>query len=78
MSAFAGKYPQLFGPLAAAIVLFGFWLGMLASLRSKSQTYDEGAHAAAGYSYWRFNDYRLDGTASSIPFGEEPTNSIFL
>jgi 4-amino-4-deoxy-L-arabinose transferase-like glycosyltransferase len=67
MSAFAGKYPQLFGPLAAALVLFGFWLAMLASLRSKSQTYDEGAHAAAGYSYWRFNDYRLDPENGNLP-----------
>src|SRR5438093_11832642 len=67
MSAFAAKYPQLFGPLAAALVLFGFWFAMLASLRSKSQTYDEGAHAAAGYTYWRFNDYRLDPENGNLP-----------
>jgi hypothetical protein len=33
---------------------------MLASLRHASQTQDEGIHAAAGYSYLRFNDYRFD------------------
>ena len=67
MSAFSGKYPQLFGPLAAALVLLGFWFSMLASLRSKSQTYDEGANAAAGCSYWRFNDYRLDPENGNLP-----------
>jgi len=67
MSAFASKYPQLFGPLAAALVLFVFWFAMLASLRSKSQTYDEGPHAAAGYSYWRFSDYRLDPENGNLP-----------
>lgn len=67
MSTFAPRYPQLFGPLAAALVLFVFWFAMLASLRSKSQTYDEGAHAAAGYSYWRFNDYRLDPENGNLP-----------
>ena len=67
MSAFAGKYPRLFGPLAAGLVLFGFWFAMLASLQTKSQTYDEGAHAAAGYTYWRFNDYRLDPENGNLP-----------
>src|SRR5215472_8554130 len=33
---------------------------MMASLRHTSQTADEGIHAAAGYTYWRFNDYRFD------------------
>src|SRR5207244_6711191 len=67
MSAFSGKYPQLFGPLAAALVLLGFWFSRLAILRGKSQTYDEGAHAAAGCSYWRFNDYRLDPENGNLP-----------
>ncbi len=67
MSAFAGKYPQLFGPVAAGLLLLGFWVGMLASLRSKSPTYDEPTHAVAGYSYWRFNDYRLDPENGNLP-----------
>jgi hypothetical protein len=50
----------LIGRAFAAAVLFLFWVLMVASLRNKSLTYDEGVNVAAGYSYWHFNDYRLD------------------
>jgi len=43
---------------AAGFILAAFWLLMLASLREKSVTTDEIVHVTAGYSYWRFNDYR--------------------
>jgi hypothetical protein len=47
-------------PVVGAALLIFFWLFMMASLRHTSQTADEGIHAVAGYTYWRFNDYRLD------------------
>jgi len=48
-----------------------FWGGVLAllalmgalqalSVRQESQTFDEGAHLAAGYSYWKTGDFRLN------------------
>ncbi len=46
--------------LVGSALLVFFWLFMLASLRNTSQTSDEGIHAAAGYAYWCFNDYRFD------------------
>jgi hypothetical protein len=54
------KSSRLLEPLAATLLLLVFWVGMLASLRNTSQTCDEGVHVAAGYTYWRFNDYRFD------------------
>lgn len=54
-------------PLAAAVVLAIFWFIMLSSVREKSLTADEAAHAAAGYSYWKFNDYRLDPENGNLP-----------
>jgi hypothetical protein len=49
----------------------GFWLltialllamgvAMVLSVRDDSQTYDEGFHITAGYSYWKTGDYRLN------------------
>ncbi|HTQ30504.1 MAG TPA: glycosyltransferase family 39 protein [Opitutaceae bacterium] len=58
---------RLCGPLAAAVLLAGFWFLMLASLREKSATADEIGHAAAGYSYWRLHDYRLDPENGVLP-----------
>jgi 4-amino-4-deoxy-L-arabinose transferase-like glycosyltransferase len=54
------KSSRLLEPLAAGVLLLAFWIGMLASLRNTSQTCDEGVHVSAGYTYWRFNDYRFD------------------
>ena len=58
---------RLTSPWAAAVLLAVFWLFMLASLREKSLTFDEIAHATAGYTYWRFNDYRLDPENGNLP-----------
>ena len=57
----------LTGPLAAAVVLAAFWAGLLASLREKSLAYDEIVHATAGYTYWKFNDYRLNPENGNLP-----------
>ena len=53
--------------LLAAAVLAGFWLVLQASLWEKSATYDETVHAAAGCSYWRWGDYRLNPEAGNLP-----------
>lgn len=61
------KDSRLLGPLAAAIVLIAFWIGILASLRGKSLTLDEGVHVAAGYAFWRYDDYRLNPENGNLP-----------
>lgn len=44
--------------LGAAVVVYA---GLaITSLRQKSATFDETAHLGAGYSYWRFGDFRLN------------------
>lgn len=55
------------GPLAAAIVLATFWGFMLSALREKSLTSDEIVHATAGYTYWKFGDYRLNPENGILP-----------
>ena len=47
-------------PVAAAVLVAAFYVLMLASAADKSLTADETRHASAGYTYWRFNDYRLN------------------
>ncbi|MES2692597.1 MAG: hypothetical protein V4773_03920 [Verrucomicrobiota bacterium] len=47
-------------PWVAALVLALFYLTLLASLRSKSATFDEPGHITGGYVYWKYNDYRID------------------
>ena len=51
----------------AALILLLFWAVMLASLRDKSLTFDEGVYAVAGASYWRLGDYRLNPEAGVLP-----------
>ena len=67
MPVLPSKHSHLFGWPAAAAVLIAFWVGMLASLAGTSQIYDEGGHATAGYSFWRYNDYRLDPENGNLP-----------
>src|SRR6202040_4007418 len=67
MSIFLQERSPLFHPIAAISLLIAFWFGMLASLRDASQTVDEGMHAIRGYSYWRFNDYRLNPANGNLP-----------
>ena len=57
----------LVSPLAAVVVLFVFWLTMMASLRDKAVSFDEPGFAAAGYSHWKYNDYRLDPPNGNLP-----------
>jgi hypothetical protein len=58
---------RLTGPVAAGVTLVLLWIVMLASLRNKSLTYDELGNVTSGYTYWRFNDYRLDPENGNLP-----------
>ncbi len=55
------------GYSAAAIVLAAHFLIAVASVREKSNTYDELGHITAGFSYWMYNDYRLDPENGNLP-----------
>ena len=62
-----GWWRHLASPVAAGAVLAAFWVFLQASLWEKSVTHDEIAHVTAGYSYWRFNDYRLQPENGNLP-----------
>jgi len=57
----------LTGRAGAAALLAGFWVLLAASLWHKSQTFDELGGVTAGYTYWRYNDYRLDPENGNLP-----------
>jgi hypothetical protein len=57
----------LTSPTAAGLILVAFWILLLASVREKGFAYDETVHAAAGASYWMFNDYRLNPENGNLP-----------
>lgn len=42
------------------LVLLGMFALQVTSIRGETQTVDEGAHLAAGYSYWKTGDFRLN------------------
>jgi len=52
---------------AAALGLVAFWILLQASGASKSATYDETVHAAAGRAYWGWGDYRLNPENGNLP-----------
>ena len=58
---------RLSSPVAAGLILFILWLVLIASLRDKSLTSDEPVHAAGGYSYWKFDDYRVNPENGNLP-----------
>jgi hypothetical protein len=58
--------PRWASPAAAAVLIAVFYVLMLASAADKSLTADETRHATAGYTYWRFNDYRLNPGNGSL------------
>ena len=57
----------LSGYPAAAAVLVACFLLAAASVREKSNTFDEIAHVTAGLSYWTENDYRLHPENGNLP-----------
>ncbi|MFA6286472.1 MAG: glycosyltransferase family 39 protein [Opitutaceae bacterium] len=50
----------------ATLLALHFWLGVSATFE-KSVTSDETAHLVGGYSYWKFNDYRLQPENGNLP-----------
>lgn len=54
-----GVLDRFFLPCAAALLVCMAAV-QVASIRQESQTYDEGTHLAAGLSYWRTGDYRMN------------------
>jgi hypothetical protein len=59
--------PSVVVTAAVAVLLaLHWWLGVSA-LFTKSATSDETAHLTGGYSYWRFNDYRLQPENGNLP-----------
>ena len=52
---------------AAVVVLAAHFLIAVASVREKSDTFDEPAHIMGGYSYWTRNDYRLQPDNGNLP-----------
>jgi hypothetical protein len=56
----------LFSALAALLLALYAWLGWSATLK-KGPAFDESAHLTAGYSYWKYNDYRLQPENGNLP-----------
>ncbi|MBI3268115.1 MAG: glycosyltransferase family 39 protein [Planctomycetes bacterium] len=50
------------------LLLAGYALLAVTSVREKSATFDEGIHLAAGYSYWRLQDYRISTAHPPLAF----------
>lgn len=53
------RNPKAWAAAAAALLLALHFAMAVASKRHESTTSDELVHVTGGYSYWRFNDYRL-------------------
>ena len=58
--------PPVTAALTALLLALYAWAGWSASL-GKSPAFDESAHLTAGYSYWKFNDYRLQPENGNLP-----------
>ena len=58
--------PVVVTATVAALLALHWWLGVSATF-AKSVTSDETAHLTGGYSYWRFNDYRLQPENGNLP-----------
>lgn len=52
--------------LVSVLLALQWWLGVSAT-REICATTDELAHVAGGFSYWRFNDYRLQPENGNLP-----------
>src|SRR5579872_2860277 len=52
---------------AAALLLAAMACAQVASIRLESQTFDEGTHLAAGLSYWKTGDYRMNPEHPPLP-----------
>ena len=64
-SATAGRL--LTGYPMVVVLLCVFWVLAVTSTLHKCTTADENVHLTAGYSYWAFNDYRLNPENGNLP-----------
>ena len=55
------------GPVENVALMTG-WLA-IDSVRRETVTYDEPLHLIAGYSFWKFDDYRLQLSHGALPRG---------
>lgn len=51
----------------AVLMLALYWIMAVTASCQKSTTFDEIAHLTAGYSYWKFHDYRLQPENGNLP-----------
>ncbi|HUJ43468.1 MAG TPA: hypothetical protein VLW52_07670 [Opitutaceae bacterium] len=58
--------PVVVTATVAILLALHWWLGVSATFVT-SVTSDETAHLTGGYSYWRFNDYRLQPENGNLP-----------
>lgn len=58
--------PRIFWLLAILVALLHAFMAVTA-VNTKSPTFDEPQHLAAGYSFWATNDYRLDPENGNLP-----------
>jgi 4-amino-4-deoxy-L-arabinose transferase-like glycosyltransferase len=63
---FASHRPTLVTAAATLLLALHWWLGV-SGWMGKTVTSDETAHLVSGYSYWRFNDYRLQPENGNLP-----------
>jgi tetratricopeptide (TPR) repeat protein len=61
------RWRRLTGYGAAGVTLAVFWILMVAGAANKCTTSDEIVHAAGGYAYWHFNDYRMNPENGNLP-----------
>ncbi len=59
-------HPVAVTALAAALLALHCWLAVSALMRTGA-TNDEPIHLASGYSYWRFDDYRMQPENGNLP-----------
>lgn len=52
--------------LVTLLIALHVWIAWSSTL-GKGPAFDEGAHMTAGYTYWKFNDYRLQPENGNLP-----------
>ncbi|MDQ6808112.1 MAG: hypothetical protein M3Z64_01595, partial [Verrucomicrobiota bacterium] len=54
-------------PFVAIALALVHWILAVSAVGTKSPTFDEPTHFAAGYSYWLRHDFRLDPESGNLP-----------
>lgn len=58
---------RLLGWPAAAVLILAYWAMALTAVSEKSNVFDEPLHQTGGYSYWRYDDYRIHPENGNLP-----------